>query len=95
MIIQKEGAVSEAVARSLAEGIRARTGCSLGLSITGIAGPAVSEGPDAGKPVGLVYIGLADEMDTQVKEFHISGDSERVRLWASQHALEMLRRSLL
>lgn len=94
-LIQREGAVSEAVARTLAEGIRERTGCSLGLSITGVAGPAVSEGPDAGKPVGLVYIGLSDGTDTQVKEFHISGDRERVRLWASQHALEMLRRMLL
>ena len=94
-LIQREGAVSEAVARKLAEGIRERTGCSLGLSITGIAGPAVSEGPDAGKPVGLIYIGLADGTDTQVKEFHVSGDRDRVRLWASQHALEMLRRMLL
>ncbi len=93
--IQQKGAVSEEVARVLAEGIRERTGCSLGLSITGIAGPAVTEGPDAGKAVGLVYIGLADGTDTQVKEFHISGDRDRVRLWASQHALEMVRRMLL
>jgi nicotinamide-nucleotide amidase len=91
-LIQKHGAVSEAVARSLAEGVRQATDCTLGLSITGIAGPAVTEGPDAGKPVGLVYIGLADERDTQVKQLHLPGDRERVRLWASQHALELLRR---
>lgn len=94
-LLQAKGAVSEEVARKLAEGIRDRTCCTLGLSITGIAGPAVTEGPDAGKPVGLVYIGLADEQDTQVRELHISGDRDRVRLWASQHALEMLRRRLL
>jgi nicotinamide-nucleotide amidase len=91
-MIQQHGAVSEPVARALAEGIRRRTGSSLGLSITGIAGPVVSEGPDQGKPVGLVYIGLADANDTQVKQFNIPGDRDRVRLWASQHALEMLRR---
>jgi nicotinamide-nucleotide amidase len=92
--IQRHGAVSEEVARALAEGIRERTGCSLGLSITGIAGPAIPEGPDAGKPVGLVYIGLADEQDTQVKKLQIVGDRERVRMWATQHALELLRRRL-
>jgi len=93
-LIQQNGAVSPEVARALAEGIRDRTKASLGLSITGIAGPAISEGPDAGKPVGLVYIGLADEEDTQVKRFMIPGDRNRVRLWATQHALEMLRHSL-
>ena len=94
-LIQQKGAVSEEVARKLAEGIRHRCGSQLGLSITGIAGPAITEGPDAGKPVGLVYIGLADEHETQVRELHIPGDRERVRLWATQHALEMIRRRLL
>jgi nicotinamide-nucleotide amidase len=97
-MIQEHGAVSEPVARALAEGIRRRTGSSLGLSITGIAGPPVTEGPlhnpDAGKPAGLVYIGLADAEDTQVKQFNIPGDRARVRLWATQHALEMLRRHM-
>jgi len=93
-LIQKHGAVSEEVARALAEGIRSVTDTSLGLSITGIAGPAITEGPDANKPVGLVYIGLADGEDTQVKQLQIPGDRDRVRLWASQHALELLRRRL-
>ena len=66
-LIDEHGAVSDEVARALAEGIRRRTGSSLGLSITGIAGPAATDGPDAGKPVGLVYIALADGEDTQVK----------------------------
>ena len=93
-LIQQKGAVSPEVARALAEGIRERSKASLGLSITGIAGPAIADGPDSDKPVGLVYIGLADEEDTQVKQFMIPGDRDRVRLWATQHALEMLRRSL-
>jgi nicotinamide-nucleotide amidase len=93
-LIQQKGAVSPEVARALAEGIRERTKASLGLSITGIAGPAIPEGPDSDKPIGLVYIGLADAEDTQVKQFMIPGDRDRIRLWATQHALEMLRRSL-
>ena len=94
-MIQEHGAVSEPVARLLAEGTRKRFGTTLGISITGIAGPPASEGPDRGKPVGLVYIGLAGPEGTQVKQFNLVGDRERVRLWASQHALEMLRRHLL
>jgi len=93
-LLAQHGAVSKEAARALAEGIRARCNTSLGLSITGIAGPAVMSGADAGKPIGLVYIGLADGEDTQVRELHIPGDRERIRLWASQHALEMLRRYL-
>ena len=93
--IAEHGAVSEQVARLLAEGTRKRFGTTLGISITGVAGPPVTDGPDLGKPVGLVYIGLAGPEGTQVKQFNIMGDRERVRLWASQHALEMLRRHLL
>jgi nicotinamide-nucleotide amidase len=93
-LISTHGAVSAPVARALAEGIRQRSGSSLALSITGVAGPSVPGGADAGKPVGLVYIGLADHEDTQVKQFHIPGNRDRVRLWATQHALDMLRRTL-
>jgi nicotinamide-nucleotide amidase len=94
-LIQRHGAVSPEVARALAEGIRNVTGCSLGLSITGLAGPGAGEGPDEGKPVGLVYIGLAGGDDTQVKQLNLTGDRDRIRLWASQHSLELLRRMLL
>ena len=90
-ILQQHGAVSEPVARLLAEGTRARFNTTFALSITGIAGPTPSEG----KPIGLVYIGLADGDDTQVKQFNLSGDRDRIRLWATQHALEMIRRRLL
>lgn len=93
-LLEEHGAVSDPVARALAEGIRRRTGSTLALSITGIAGPAVAHGPDAAKPVGLVYIALTDGEDTQVKQLHLAGDRERVRLWSTQHALEMLRHYL-
>src|SRR6185312_3347438 len=95
-LVATKGPVSAEVARALAEGIRTRTGASLGISITGIAGPGPgSPGPDADKPIGLVYIALADAQGTQVKEFHLSGDRDRIRLWASQQALELIRRHLL
>ncbi len=94
-LIDEHGAVSEAVARALAEGIRRRIGSSLALSVTGIAGPTPPRGKDAQRPVGLVYIALTDGKETQVKELNIHGSRERIRLWAAQHALEMLRRRLL
>ncbi len=95
-LIAANGPVSPEVARGLAEGIRARTGASLGVAITGIAGPGPGEpGPDADKPIGLVYVALADDEGTQVKELHLTGDRDRIRYWASQHALELIRRRLL
>jgi len=88
-LIEEHGAVSQPVAQALAEGIRARTGASLGVGLTGIAGPT---GGTPEKPVGLVYIGLADERGTQVREFRFPGNRGRVRQWATQMALEMIRR---
>jgi nicotinamide-nucleotide amidase len=94
-VVEREGPVSEPVARLLAEGIRARTSASIGVSITGIAGPGTGTGADEHKPLGLVYVGLADAEGTQVKTLNIMGDRERIRFWATQHALEMIRRHLL
>ncbi|HUI40685.1 MAG TPA: competence/damage-inducible protein A [Terriglobia bacterium] len=88
-LIAEHGAVSKAVAQALAEGIRRRTGSSLGLGITGIAGPG---GGTPEKPVGLVFIALSDERSTEVRQFRFPGDRERVRTWASVAALEMIRR---
>jgi nicotinamide-nucleotide amidase len=88
-LIEEHGAVSQPVAQAMAEGIRARTGASLGVGITGIAGPT---GGSPEKPVGLVFIGLADERGTQVREFRFPGNRSRVRQWAAQMALEMIRR---
>jgi nicotinamide-nucleotide amidase len=94
--IDTKGAVSEEVARDLAEGIRTRTGASLSISITGLAGPSGgAPGPDAEKPIGRIYIGLADGQQTQVKEFNLTGNRDRIRYWATQHALELIRRHLL
>jgi len=95
-IVETKGPVSPETAQALAEGIRARTGASLGISITGIAGPGPgAPGPDADKPIGLVYIALADGQATQIKELSLAGDREHIRWWASQHALELIRRTLL
>jgi len=95
-----DGPVSQPVAHALAEGIRKKTGASVGVGITGIAGPGPGVGPDAGKPIGLVYVGVsfgdaAGAGETTVTELHISGDRERIRYWASQHALELVRRGLI
>jgi nicotinamide-nucleotide amidase len=94
-VIASDGPVSEAVARALAEGIRSRTGASIGVAITGIAGPGPGTGADTGKPIGLVYVGIADADGTQVKELQLPGDRERIRWWSTQHALELLRRQML
>lgn len=88
-LLETHGAVSQPVAQALAEGIRARTGASLGVGITGIAGPG---GGTPEKPVGLVFVSLADERGTQVRGFRFPGSRERIRHWASQVALEMIRR---
>jgi nicotinamide-nucleotide amidase len=97
-MVRTEGPVSEAVARAMAEGIRRKTGAAVGVGITGIAGPGPgAPGPDADKPIGLVYVAMsfAGEGKAKVVELNLTGDRERIRLWASQHGLEQLRRGLL
>lgn len=95
-LVDTEGPVSTPVAKAMAEGIRQRTGASVGVGITGIAGPGPGTGPDAEKPIGLVYIALAFEGEQpRVTELNLTGDRDRIRLWACQHALELLRRALL
>jgi len=91
-LIEKHGAVSREVAAALAEGIRHRCVSSYGIGITGVAGP--TGGTDQ-KPVGLVYIALAGEEGTQVVERNFPGDRKRIRWFATQQALEMVRRALL
>jgi nicotinamide-nucleotide amidase len=97
-MVRTEGPVSAAVARTMAEGIRRRTGAAVGVGITGIAGPGPGTGADVGKPIGLVYVAQSFADDggaTRVTELNLTGDRERIRLWASQHTLELLRRSLM
>ena len=90
-LIAQHGAVSKEVAAALAEGIRRRTNSTLGLSVTGIAGPT---GGTEEKPVGLVFHGLADGANTEVVERRFIGDRERIRRWAMRQALDMVRRKL-
>jgi nicotinamide-nucleotide amidase len=91
-LIEKHGAVSREVAAALAEGIRHRCVASYGIGITGVAGPT---GGTEQKPVGLVYVALAGEEGTQVVERNFPGDRKRIRWFASQQALEMVRRALM
>jgi nicotinamide-nucleotide amidase len=88
-LIEDHGAVSGLVAQALGEGVRRRAGASIGIGITGIAGPG---GGTTEKPVGLVFIALADGRGTVIRKFKFPGDRERVRFWAAQMALEMIRR---
>jgi nicotinamide-nucleotide amidase len=91
-LIEAHGAVSEEVARAMAEGARSRAGTSIGVGITGIAGP---DGGSDEKPVGLVYLALAGAAGDRVRRAHFPGARERVRFQATQAVLEMLRRGLL
>jgi len=91
-LIEAKGAVSDEVASAMAEGIRRRSGATLGLAVTGIAGPG---GGSAEKPVGTVHIALANDAATRGRVFHFPGDRERIRLYASQMALDMVRRFFL
>ena len=91
-LIESKGAVSAEVAQAMAEGARKRSGATLGLSITGIAGPT---GGTAEKPVGTVHIALAYPDGVQEKAFRFPGDRDRVRGQATMAALDMVRRYYL
>jgi nicotinamide-nucleotide amidase len=92
MLIAQHGAVSKEVAAALAEGIRDECRASVGVGITGIAGPT---GGTEEKPVGLVYVAVADGKRTDVVERKVLGDRDRIRWWATQQALDMVRRILM
>jgi len=91
-LIREFGAVSPQVARDMARGVRHRAKTDFGLAVTGIAGP---DGGTEEKPVGLVYIALADDAHTEHRRLTLPGDRELVRWRASQAALDMLRRRLI
>jgi nicotinamide-nucleotide amidase len=92
-LIAQRGAVSKEVAAAMARGIRERANVSVGLSVTGIAGPG---GGTETKPVGLVYVGLDDGTDRPItQEFRFHGDRNVIKQRASQAALDLLRRWLL
>ncbi len=90
--LDKEGAVSEAVAKQMAEGLKRETKVDYALSVTGIAGPT---GGTAEKPVGLVYIGCSAPKGTFVKRFQFSGDREWIRHRSALIALDVLRKEIL
>ena len=88
------GAVSEPVARAMAEGCRRLCGSDIALAVTGLAGP---EGDDRGNEVGTVYIALADRRGTLCKRLScgMGRGRDRIRSAAAQNALDLLRRRLL
>jgi nicotinamide-nucleotide amidase len=91
-LIAQHGAVSAEVAGAMSEGIRKRTGATLGLGVTGIAGPS---GGTESKPVGLVHFAVSDAHKTDSFSRTFRGDRDRVRQWASQQALDLIRRKLM
>jgi nicotinamide-nucleotide amidase len=91
-MIERHGAVSPEVAEAMAEGVKRRAGVDFGLSVTGVAGPT---GGTPEKPVGLVYIALADDAHTEHRRVMLPGDRHLIRSRASQAALDLLRRRLI
>lgn len=91
-LIKRKGGVSAEVAEALAKGVRGRTRSALGLAVTGIAGP---EGGTPDKPVGTVFLALADAHRVKSERHRFLGDRERIRWQAAQAALDLVRRKLL
>ena len=91
-LLDAHGAVSEEVVRGMAEGARARLRTSIGIGITGIAGPG---GGTPEKPVGTVWIALAQQEGTRALQLRLIGDRDEIRRRATQSVLELVRRSLL
>jgi nicotinamide-nucleotide amidase len=90
-LIETHGAVSEPVAEAMARGIRERAGTTFGIGITGIAGPG---GGSEEKPVGLVYIALADANESKARRLVFPGDRLFIRTLAVNAALDLVRRRL-
>ena len=91
-VIEAHGAVSEPVARAMAEGVRERLAADFGVATTGISGPG---GGSEEKPVGTVWIAVADGATTHAECFLFPFDRDRHRMLTSQVALDWIRRSLL
>jgi nicotinamide-nucleotide amidase len=90
--LETYGAVSRETALEMSRGIKERTGASVGLSVTGVAGPS---GGSPQKPVGTVWISIAQESRHGARLFKFHGDRERIILGTSQAALHWLRAVLL
>ena len=91
-LIEQHGAVSEPVARAMAEGARSRTGSTYALATTGIAGPA---GGSAEKPAGTVFVALASAAETVARKFFFPNDRETFKQMTAQAAFELLRRKIV
>lgn len=91
-LIAAHGAVSAEVSEAMAEGVKRRAGVDFGLAVTGVAGPG---GGTDEKPVGLIYIALADDAHTEHRRLMLPGDRHLIRWRASQAALDLLRRRLI
>jgi nicotinamide-nucleotide amidase len=91
-LIDAKGAVSAEVALAMAHGIRQQTGSTLGVGVTGIAGPG---GGTPEKPVGLVHIAVVNEKNAKERALRFPGDRDRIRHQAAQAALDMVRRYFL
>ena len=92
-LIEKHGAVSEAVSRALAENARRSSGSTYAIATTGIAGPT---GGSADKPTGTVYITFASaNSETIAKKFFFPSDRETFKELAAQAAFDLLRRKLI
>jgi nicotinamide-nucleotide amidase len=91
-LLESRGAVSGDVAEAMALGAKLRFGSTIGLSITGVAGPG---GGTEQTPVGTVYVGIADDVGRQNRRMILPGDRHLIRWRASQAALEMVRRRYL
>jgi nicotinamide-nucleotide amidase len=90
--LERYGAVSRETALEMSKGIRERTGASIGLSVTGVAGPG---GGSIEKPVGTVWISIEQDDFHEARRYQFDGDRERIILATSQAALNWLRLSLL
>ena len=91
-LIAEHGAVSAEVAEAMATGVKAVSGATIGVSTTGIAGPG---GATDEKPVGLVYIAIADDVQVEAKPYNLFGSRQEIRERASQIALDLVRRRFL
>jgi nicotinamide-nucleotide amidase len=91
-LIQEHGAVSEPVALAMAEGMRALAGTTIGIGVTGIAGPG---GGSPEKPVGTVAIAVVRHGSARVRTVQLIGNREMVKFQAAQTAMNMLRLMLL
>ncbi|WP_321917757.1 MULTISPECIES: CinA family protein [unclassified Paraburkholderia] len=86
-LIEKHGAVSEPVARAMAEGALSNSRAQVSLAITGVAGPG---GGTPEKPVGMVSFGWSNRLHTSVETLVFKGDREQIRVQAATHALRGL-----